>query len=232
MSAYPASAGRLSATTRQDLSAAFRRIHVHRGLAIGSLIVAALVAFEVFNFGTTEFALTDLLGNLHFGAVSWATVLALAFCGIDFAGLVRLFTPSSEAQEPAEVWYLMGAWFLAATMNATLTWWGVSLALLNHQSLGGAIVGAATLQKAAPVFVAVLVWIVRVLIIGALSLSGRRIFSLDARRLSSRLRFAPAHHGATSQPASRPTETLRRTVIPPGPSTQAAMSAGAALRHG
>jgi hypothetical protein len=169
---------------------------------------------------------------LHFGAVSWATVLALAFCGIDFAGLVRLFTPSSEAQRPAEVWYLVGAWFLAATMNATLTWWGVSLALLNHQSLGGAIVGAATLQKAAPVFVAVLVWVVRVLIIGALSLSGHRIFSLDEPRASSRLRFAAAHPDAASAGSLRPIGSLRRTVIPPGPSPQPTMPVSAAPRHG
>jgi len=226
MSAYPASAGRLGADLRQDLSAALRRIHVHRGVVIGSTIVAALLAFEAFNFGTTEYALTDLLGDLHFGVVSWATVLALAFCGIDFAGLVRLFTPSSEAQGPAEVWYLIGAWFLAATMNATLTWWGVSLALLHHQSLGGAIVGAATLQKAAPVFVAVLVWIVRVLIIGALSLSGRRIFSLDAPRPASRLRFASASREAP------PAGTLRRTNIPAGSSPQVAMPVSAAPRHG
>lgn len=231
MSAYPASAGRVGADLRQDFSAALRRIHVHRGMAIGSLIVAALLGFEAFNFGTTEFALTDLLGNLHFGAVSWATVLALAFCGIDFAGLVRLFTPSSEAQQPAEVWYLIGAWFLAATMNATLTWWGVSLALLNHQSLGGALVGAATLQKAAPIFVAVLVWIVRVLIIGALSLSGRRIFSLDAPRAASRLRFAAADREAPSQGSARPMGSLRRTNIPAG-QPSAAMPVSAAPRHG
>lgn len=208
MTAYPAPA------LREDVSGLLRRVHVHRGVAIGALIVAALVAFEAFNFGTTEFALRDLLGDLSFGAVSWAMVLALAFCGIDFAGLVRLFTPSSEQQEPAEVWYLIGAWFLAATMNATLTWWGVSLALLNHQSLGGALVGAEALQKAAPVFVAVLVWIVRVLIIGALSLSGRRIFSLDEPRSSSRLRFARTGREVSAQGSIRSAGVSKPATMP------------------
>jgi phage FluMu gp28-like protein len=45
----------------------------------------------------------------------------LTFCGIDFAGIARLFTPEQGRDEPAEVWYLFGAWILAAAMNATLT---------------------------------------------------------------------------------------------------------------
>lgn len=190
MSAYPASVTR--GELPRSLTTTLARIRIHRGLTVGSLIVAALVAFEAFNFGTTEFALADLLGPVQFAGLPWATILALAFCGIDFAGLVRLFTPSGSNHDPAEVWYLIGAWFVAATMNATLTWWGVSLALLSHQSLGAAILGAQNLRQAAPVFVALLVWLVRVLIIGTLSLSGRRIFALDETRVSSRLRFAPA----------------------------------------
>ncbi|NJN44180.1 MAG: hypothetical protein HC806_05280 [Anaerolineae bacterium] len=94
----------------------------------------------MFNYSTTEFALTDLLGDLEFAGVRWATILALAFCGIDFAGIARLFTPEQGADEPTEVWYLFGAWLLAATMNAMLTWWGVSIAILEHQSLGNAVV--------------------------------------------------------------------------------------------
>lgn len=191
MSAYSASRGLMRGELPPGLARALQQVRIHRGLAVGGLIVAALIAFEAFNFGTTEFALADLLGSIQFAGLPWATILALAFCGIDFAGLVRLFTPSGSKHDPAEVWYLIGAWFLAATMNATLTWWGVSVALLSHQSLGGAILGADTLQKAAPVFVALLVWLVRVLIIGTLSLSGRRIFALDETRASPRLRFAP-----------------------------------------
>jgi hypothetical protein len=198
MSAYPASQGLLRGQLSGVLASTLSRLRIHRGLTVGALIVAALVAFEAFNFGTTEFALTDLLGSVQFAGLPWATILALAFCGIDFAGLVRLFTPSGSTHDPAEVWYLIGAWFLAATMNATLTWWGVSVALLSHQSLGGPILGADTLQKAAPVFVALLVWLVRVLIIGTLSMSGRRIFALDETRASPRLRFAPT--SPTDQP--------------------------------
>jgi hypothetical protein len=128
------------------------------------MIIAALLAFELFNYSTTEFALSDLLGELSFVGVGWATILAIAFCGIDFAGIARLFTPEDGVDEPAEVWYLFGAWLLAATMNAMLTWWGVSIALLNHTSLGNAVVDREMLLKVVPIFVAVMVWLIRVLI--------------------------------------------------------------------
>ena len=106
------------------LTGAFRRFRP--GLLFGVLILAALLAFELFNYSTTDYALRDLLGNLQFAGIPWATILAIAFCGMDFAGIARLFTPEQGADEPKEVWYLFGAWLLAATMNAVLTWWGRS----------------------------------------------------------------------------------------------------------
>jgi hypothetical protein len=142
---------------------------------VGIMIIGALLAFELFNFSTTEYALTDLLGQLRFAGIKWATILALAFCGIDFAGIARLFTPERKSQEPVEVWYLLGAWFLGATMNALLTWWSVSLALVNHAGLGNEIIGREALIRGVPVFVAILVWLIRVLMIGTLSLTGSKM---------------------------------------------------------
>src|SRR5512135_1576493 len=95
---------------------ALHTIHPTRGFLFGTLILGALLAFEIFNYSTTDFALTDLLGNLRFLDVRWATILALAFCGIDFAGIARLFTPEGGKGEMREVWYLFGAWLLAASM--------------------------------------------------------------------------------------------------------------------
>jgi len=89
-----------------------------RGVVFGGLIVTALVFFEIFNFSTTDFALRDLLGEMRFIGIHWATILAVAFCGIDFAGIARIFTPETGSDEPMEVWYLFGAWLLAAVMNA------------------------------------------------------------------------------------------------------------------
>lgn len=161
----------------QGFGAAFSRIKLQRGLAFGVIILTALIMFEFFNYSTTEYALNDLLGNLTFLGVSWATILAIAFCGVDFAGIARLHTPESGNGQPNETWYLFGAWILAATMNAMLTWWGVSLAIINHSTLGNTIIDRQTLLRIVPIFVAVMVWLIRVLIIGTYSLAGNRLLS-------------------------------------------------------
>ena len=187
------------------------RVRVQRGLAFGVIIIAALLAFEIFNYSTTDYALADLLGDLRFVGVRWSTILALAFCGIDFAGIARLFTPEDGAEEPTEVWYLFGAWLLAATMNAMLTWWGVSLAILNHQSLGNSVIERDTMLRAVPIFVAILVWLIRVLIIGTFSVAGDRIFSQSERRLPGR-REMPARSLNNRPAATNPAPSPRPSI--------------------
>ena len=180
-----------------------------RTLIFSTLIILALLAFEIFNYSTTEFAMADLLGDLKFGGMRWSTILALAFCGIDFAGIARLFTPEQGAAEPTEVWYLLGAWLIAATMNATLTWWGVSIAIIQHQSLGNAVIARETLLTTVPVFVAVMVWLSRVLIIGTFSVAGERIlWQSDKPNQQNRVRKTNRRPSAAKQrnitPVRRP----------------------------
>jgi hypothetical protein len=166
-----------------NIGRAINSIINRRAMIFGGIIIIALLAFEVFNYSTTEYALNDVLGSLTFMGIRWATILSIAFCGIDFAGIARLFTPQQGANEPTEVWYLFGAWILAAAMNATLTWWGVSVAIANHTSLGTAVVKSSTIQTVVPIFVAVLVWVIRIMIIGTFSLSGERIFGQPDNRV-------------------------------------------------
>lgn len=163
---------------------------INRGAAWGMMIVGALLAFEIFNFSTTQFALRDMLGDLTFAGFRWATILAIAFCGIDFAGIARIFTPQQGRNEPAEVWYLFGAWLLAAGFNAALTWWGVSVAIVNHTSkAGGEVLSNQTLTNVVPVFVAVMVWLIRVLIIGTFSVAGDKLFSTGDRHYQPQRSF-------------------------------------------
>jgi hypothetical protein len=146
---------------------------------IGFLLVIALIAFEIFNFDTTRYALQNLLGDVNFWGLRWATILAIAFCSIDFAGLAHLFTPERGSEEPKAVWYLMGAWLLGATMNALMTWWAVSLTLLTHE-FGNEVMSRQQLLQIVPVFVAALVWLTRILFIGAFSVAGEYIFVAQA----------------------------------------------------
>lgn len=185
---------------------------IRRGALFGGILIGALLAFEVFNYSTTDFALRDVLGDLRFAGLRWSTVLSLAFCGIDFAGIARLFTPEKGRDEPAEVWYLFGAWLLAAAMNAILTWWGVSVAIISHTSAGSALVGQATMTKAVPVFVAVMVWLIRVLIIGTFSVAGENIFSIADERPRSRPRST---RRSTPKPAHNPAPTYVRPAPKP-----------------
>ena len=188
---------------------------LRRGSLFGLLLLVALLAFEVFNYSTTDFALTDVLGNdLKFLGVRWATILSIAFCAIDFAGVARLFTPEQGRDEPVEVWYLFGAWVLAAAMNATLTWWGVAVAIRGHTALGAAIIGRENLLEVVPVFVAVMVWIVRILLIGSFSIAGERLFSMadDRPGHAPAARFQQIHPRIRSpRPSVPPPSLWRRT---------------------
>ena len=181
------------------LRSMFQRIP--RQEVIAFLLAGALLAFEVFNFDTTKFALTDLLGGTNFYGVSWASILAFAFCSIDFAGLIKMFTPEIGRDEPTQTWYLMGAWLLGATMNAMMTWYAVSL-ILSRQQIGTEVLSREQLLVYAPIFVAVLVWLTRILFIGSLSVAGDQIFNKRQARKSSSRR--PSSNSGSYRPKPKP----------------------------
>jgi hypothetical protein len=223
----------MSATTfrpNRGLGGMLKGITLKRGFAWGFIIIFALLAFEVFNYSTTQFALLDVLGNLTFAGIRWATILAIAFCGIDFAGIARLFTPEQGRDEPAEVWYLFGAWLLAAGMNAILTWWGVSVAIVNHSSLAtGVVVSSSTLTKVVPVFVAIMVWLIRVLIIGTFSIAGERLFSLDEGVVRNQPR--PVNQPAAAALRARPNLVNPISAYRPAPKVARPPAANPAPRQ-
>jgi hypothetical protein len=192
----------------------------NRGAAWGAMILVALGAFEIFNFSTTQFALHDILGDLAFAGMRWSTVLAIAFCGIDFAGIARIFTPEQGRDEPAEVYYLFGAWLLAAGFNATLTWWGVSVAIAeNAVTHSSAVMNPETFTTAVPIFVAAMVWLVRVLIIGTFSLAGDRLFTTAEIR-TAQTQYRPQYQ--SQQQAQRPYNAPQQQQQPrPAYQTQA-----------
>jgi hypothetical protein len=150
---------------------------VRSGTVFALIIILAMIAFEVFNYSTTAFSLQDLLGNLKFAGIPWSTFLALAFCGIDFAGIARLIAPENRKSDLKESWYLFGAWLIAATANAALTWWGVAVAISGHSLQSSSVISLTTLTHVVPVFVAILVWVLRILIIASLSSALERLNS-------------------------------------------------------
>ena len=184
-----------------------------RKLLIGLVLLLALVAFEIFNFDTTQFALQSLLGDVKFAGILWATILAIAFCSIDFAGLVRLFTPERTAGANKEGWYLMGAWLLGATMNAVMTWWAVSLTLLNN-NFGNEVLSREELLRYVPVFVAVLVWLTRILFIGAFSIAGEQLFDGQSKSRSQKAHQQSKPTGAPVKSRSASASRLDSSAAP------------------
>ncbi|MDD2922011.1 MAG: hypothetical protein PHQ36_06965 [Anaerolineales bacterium] len=190
-----------------------------RGAIFGGILISALLAFEVFNFGTTSFALRDILGDLTFAGMNWSTLLAFAFCGIDFAGIARIFTPEQGRDEPTEVWYLFSAWLLAAGFNASLTWWGVAVAIHNHTAEGSLLVGQSAMTKIVPIMVAGMVWLIRVLIIGTFSVAGERLFTMaDIKPQPTTYRNESARPAPVNQPFN--TNLPRQNYPRPAPKPQ------------
>jgi hypothetical protein len=107
-----------------------------------------------------------------------------------------------------------------------MTWWAVSLTLLNHE-FGNEVLSRAQLLQVVPIFVAVLVWLTRILFIGALSVAGEQWAGAGsaeatpapqrvAGRQTARLSPRPA---AASQP-SRRTQVHRPAMVTEQPRTQ------------
>jgi hypothetical protein len=197
---------------------------------LGIILVTALVAFEMFNYSTTEYALTDLLGGLNFLGLKWATILTIAFCGIDFAGISRLFLVGRGNQEPSEAWYLFGAWMLCGTMNAILTWWGVSMAVVSHPVQSNTIMDPGTITKVIPVFVALMVWVIRVMAIGTVATAGSNLFRNPTRHTVSsipirrKVTFGEGPANSLGRPVVQPLTRLNSPVRPSGTVTRPSSS--------
>jgi hypothetical protein len=203
---------RYSPGRKKGFSVSGLSIRAQRGLVVGVILFIALIAFEIFNFDTTQFALQNLLGDVTFLGLQWASILAVAFCAIDFAGLNRLFSPDGSAKEQKEVWFLMGAWLLGATMNAVMTWWAVSVTLLNND-FGNEVLNRQQLLRYVPIFVAVLVWLTRILFIGSLTIAGETVFGGTRKRVRAS-RSQGSRSAASKTNAARPAAPSRIKAAP------------------
>lgn len=204
-------------TNPRNFINAFSRVKVRSNAVYTFIIILALASFEAFNYSTTVFALKDLLGDLRFAGILWATLMALAFCGLDFAGIASLITQKGKSNERKESWYLFSAWLIAAAFNATLTWWGVSLAISNHALTSSLVTNTQSLTTIVPVLVAVMVWVIRILIIGSLTSAlehTRQTNTPSARQrpMTNPAGFPINSHSTVnpsrSQPSSQPTRSI------------------------
>ncbi len=178
------------------------------------VLIVGLGMFELINFASTKQALQEVIGSISIGFLEWSAIFAVAFCAIDLAGLARLITPQVGKAEPAEIWYMLGAWFLASAMNATLTWWAVYNAVIDNSSLPKSVDRNFVLNVF-PAAIAILVWAIRILLIGSLSTLGDRFLHSKTGRQerpiasnvnTSRTPSQTAFPGRFERPSSKPVE--------------------------
>lgn len=182
-------------------------------------VMVIIVALELFNFITTNFSLKNLLGELRFAGLHWADLLAIAFWGMDFAGLNHFFGLPNRNRFTLEQSYLLAAWFVGSTLNAAMTWWAVSLAMLPTVQ-GNELVSRETLLAYVPILVALLVWLARLLVIGGFRLSLARINALqEAQTPSQPVPHAEAVRPAWVNPQGVFTVPPSESVSPPIPTT-------------
>ena len=189
-----------------------RKVYEQSGGMYVFFISLVLLSLEIFNFSTTKFALQDLLGEIGVGPTTWAAMLSIAFCGMNLIGIIRLFNPSTCENQGNENWFLLGAWILAAVMNTGLNWWGVSIAIYNHPVDSVLVVDPMTIVTVIPIFVAIMVMLIRILIIGNLSGMIRKTTANSSHLQQTNNQ----PFGVPSQPASSSSGTLRRTIVPQG----------------
>jgi len=195
----------------QDPIQVFKKVYTQTGGTATLFIAAVLIALEIFNFSTTKYALQDLLGNMSFGPTTWAAILASAFCGMDLIGIIRLFDVQKQKQVGNEGWFLLGAWLLAAIMNTGLTWWGVSLAIYNHPVESVLVVDPMKIVTFIPIFVALIILLSRIMIIGNLSSTIKRV-TLDNKKTSGQ--HAQKPFGFDARNNSRKTTYAPRRTVP------------------
>jgi hypothetical protein len=80
---------------------------------------------------------------------------------------------------------------------------------LQHQSLGNALISREVLLKGAPIFVAVMVWLSRVLIIGTFSVAGENLFIGAGQRVPTRI---PAQRQVAAYKTTRNPKTAQTAI--------------------
>lgn len=147
--------------------AAVRQLVPERStLPTALLMGAALLALELTNAATTWYALDSLIGSVGVYRASFAILLTFGLTTLDAGGVYRLFHPATAGQTNRSfgLWAFMGAWLLCATTNAIATWYTISLAIVSNAA-GTAILSTQQLLTVAPVFLALGLWLMRLMLV-------------------------------------------------------------------
>ena len=148
----------------------------------GMLLLISLFVFEFVNYTTNVGAVESILGSrsvglLFYGQVSFAVLVGLAFCLVDFSGIARIFTPQRGKDEPNAVRVLFIVWLLSAVLNAGLTWWVATIWVASSYGGQNPLVNYNTVLVWAPRIIATLFFLVHFGLVYTVALVGDDLFS-------------------------------------------------------
>lgn len=152
-----------------------------RGLT-GILLLVALAVFEFINYTTTVAAVNSIIGVrevslILLNTVQFATLIGLATCLLDFAGIARIFTPERGNDEPRAVYVLFFVWLCAAVINAGLTWWVASIWVATGYAGGNPAVSYESVVKWAPIILASLFFLIHFGLVYTIATLGDDLFA-------------------------------------------------------
>jgi len=136
----------------------------------GLITVLGLLAFELFNYATTQEALSTILGALSFFGFPVYYLIAIAFAAIDLGGLSSTFTEEDWSNETWWVWVSTVGWEIASVVNAALTYMSVTIAMAVApvSQLATVMPKVQEIYTYIPAALAFVVWLVRIMLIGSI----------------------------------------------------------------
>ncbi len=185
-------------------------VEISRHTATILSMFAGLVAFEIFNYATTFLALQSLLGGLTAMGFNLTAWLAAAVCCLDVTGIIYLFLSPETQSNVKNNHRLFIAWILVTGMNAWLIWLGISQAISIRQAQTALVIDGGTLAHILPIFIVSLIWLIRILVIGAFADPQLKMDVLTARK----------DDPITSEESSHPQTRLPFDLLPHGTETQ------------
>ncbi|OGG01493.1 hypothetical protein A2Z33_00415 [Candidatus Gottesmanbacteria bacterium RBG_16_52_11] len=156
-----------------------------RGFWLGLLINFCTLAFALFVFIVSSFALNNLMGEMEFAGIFMANIFAIALALLDYAGISRLYVPDDgDPRSKRYAIYLLIGWLVCALVVWVLTWWSVLVILLDKTDFAPFIKNPEinlVAFRLAPITIAEVVFLTRILLYAAVSRSGARLFTQKPR---------------------------------------------------
>lgn len=146
-------------------------------LVVGGIIFLSALAFEVINIATNVAGFESFFGGIKFLGISWAIWATIAFEAADVGCLCYSWDRKFDFRTHPEAGFALTAHFFAGFADAGLSYFAFMMAIGNSVSQMANVVGEKAILTWAPVFLALMIWVIRTLLMGTIVTQGRNIFS-------------------------------------------------------